>query len=209
MRFTDELRALTDDAHRTAERSPFITELLAGRRTAGEYAALLRQYEAIYAALEALVRASSDPLIAHFADPLLERSSAIEHDLLALRAAGIDVPDDVVPATSRFVAHLHGIAGEPVRLLAHHYLRYLGDLSGGQIIGRLAARHYDIPEDALHMWDFAGIDKPKRYKDAYRARLDEHIVTPRERGQFIQEAIYGYDINGAVFADLEATPATT
>ena len=88
------------------------------------------------------------------------------------------------------------------QLLAHHYLRYLGDLSGGQAIGALVARHYQVPREQLTMWDFSDIDAPKRVKDAYRAHLDE-ITDPAVREEFLAETKLGYELAGELFTALE------
>ncbi|WP_431712105.1 biliverdin-producing heme oxygenase [Glutamicibacter uratoxydans] len=97
---------------------------------------------------------------------------------------------------------LHQAATEPARLVAHHYLRYLGDLSGGLAIGKLVARHYGIGYEALNMWDFGEIEKPKLYKDAYRAKLDALGADPQIGAAILDEAKRGFQWNKAIFEDL-------
>ncbi|MFC3184480.1 biliverdin-producing heme oxygenase [Pseudoglutamicibacter albus] len=93
--------------------------------------------------------------------------------------------------------------GLPERLIAHHYLRYLGDLSGGQAIGALVARHYNIPSELLTMWKFPTIDKPKIYKDAYRIHLD-HFAQQANQAEIVDEARLGFALNRNLFVELGA-----
>ena len=98
--------------------------------------------------------------------------------------------------------HIRAAADDPARIVAHHYLRYLGDLSGGQIIGRLVERHYGIAPGDLSMWRFEGIDKHKPYKDEYRAKLNVYAVTPERVSSLLEEAAKGFTLNKALFREL-------
>ena len=66
--------------------------------------------------------------------------------------------------------------------VAHHYTRYLGDLSGGQAIGRILDREFALGGRRLAFYAFAAVPKPKPYKDAYRARLDALGLERRGQG---------------------------
>ncbi len=66
--------------------------------------------------------------------------------------------------------------------VAHHYTRYLGDLSGGQAIGRILDRDFDLGGRGISFYSFESVPKPKPYKDAYRARLDALGTTPAGEG---------------------------
>ena len=86
---------------------------------------------------------------------------ALERDLDVL--AGPDWPRTIalLPEGKRYaevVAAASGGAGD--RLLAHAYTRYLGDLSGGQVIGRLLGRSLGMTEEALSFYRFAAIEDP-------------------------------------------------
>lgn len=200
-RFSLRLRETTMAPHRNAESETFIVDLMAGRLDTAAYVALLEQYSAIYDALESQVHARvSEPVIAAFHDEHLERASAVAQDLDALSGTGRHAPR-VLDATRALAERIaSGLPAE--RLLAHHYLRYLGDLSGGLAIARLVARHYDIPPEALNMYSFPGIPKPKLFKDEYRAKLDSATLSDEQQNDFIDEAALGYRLNQAVFHDL-------
>ncbi len=204
--FSARLKDVTKADHDEAEGSEFITTLMNGTRSSRDYVLLLSQYTYIYAALETGVRAlAGDPDLAAIFDLRLERSPQIKADLDGLLPAhGLaDIPAPL-PATRDYVQHIRAAAQDPARIVAHHYLRYLGDLSGGQIIGRLVERHYGIAQDDLSMWRFEGIDKYKPYKDEYRAKLDAYAVTPERASSLLDEAAKGFTLNKALFGELLA-----
>lgn len=202
--FSTQLKEVTQVDHNEAENSEFITTLMNGSRTARDYVLLLSQYTYIYNALEVEVRAlAADPELAPIFDPRLERSKRIQDDLaLLLPLHGFtDIPE-ALNGTREYVNQIHEAAKDPARLVAHHYLRYLGDLSGGQIIGRLVERHYAVSQDALSMWRFEGIDKHKPYKDEYRGKLNDYAVTSDRADALLDEAAKGFVLNKALFGDL-------
>lgn len=189
--------------HEAAEGSTFMAELLDGRLTAQAYADLLLRLRRVYAALEEVVAEHrADPVVAAVHDPALERLAAIDADL-AHWAPGVD-PDDVdSPAASAYVDRIRAGAAWGGLLVAHHYTRYLGDLSGGQVIGRVLQRTFDLPEGVgVCFYDFAQIAKLKPYKDDYRARLDALDLTPGEVERVVDEVRAVFSLNQAVFEEL-------
>ncbi|WP_152351685.1 biliverdin-producing heme oxygenase [Brachybacterium subflavum] len=205
--FAQRLREATRAEHSDAESKGFITALMGGELGELDYWRLLGQYLPLYIALEEAIgeAAGRSELAASFHDERLARADAIRADLTARFGTVDPVVDGVrlaapLAATLSYAERIRS-ASVPA-LLAHHYLRYLGDLSGGQAIGALVARHYAVPREQLTMWDFSEIDAPKRVKDAYRARLDA-ITDPAVQEEFLAEAREGYRLAGALFAGLD------
>lgn len=199
----DALHDATMEAHEQAEHATFISRLLGGEGTPDGLVALLSQSLPIYQALEDACRAvGSDPRIAPILDSRLDRTNALVGDLEVHRAAG-RAYDAVLPATEAYVAELRACAGNAPALIGHHYVRYLGDLSGGQILATLVRRHYGL-EDGLGFYDFTEIAKPKLYKDDYRAALNALPLSETDRAGAIDAAIRAFDLNHRVFLDLEA-----
>lgn len=202
--FSTRLKEVTRADHDAAESSEFITTLMNGSRSARDYVLLMSQYTYIYSALESEVRVLADePELAPIFDLRLERSESIRADLeLLLPAYGFSEIPEALRATQEYVGQIQRAATEPARLVAHHYLRYLGDLSGGQIIGRLVERHYGIAQDALSMWRFEGIDKHKPYKDEYRTKLNDFAITAGRAEALLEEAAKGFVLNKTLFREL-------
>jgi heme oxygenase (biliverdin-producing, ferredoxin) len=202
------VRELTQADHHEAETSAFIADLLGGRRTGRDYALLLSQYEHLYTQLERSVSLSRDTTgldtVADLFDPVLERAALIRRDLAnLLPAVGLDQAPEALPATRAYVRRIAEVEEDCARLAAHHYLRYLGDLSGGQAIGRMVSRHYGLTEDQLAMYRFEGIEKPKAYKDGYRLKLDTLGLSPEQEDAFIEEASRGFRLNREMFRELD------
>jgi heme oxygenase len=198
------LRDATQDVHRRAEAEPFIADLMAGTRSRDDFTRLTGQLRPIYAAIEPAVAAlRADGRLADLLDPRLDRVAAIDHDLAALAngdAAALTRPLD---ATRAYVKRVRAVAGSEPRLLAHHYVRYLGDLSGGQIIASLMRRHYGIPDEALTFYAFEGIGSKGGFKTAYRRHLDVVLADPSFYDEMLDETRSAYEANRRVFAELD------
>ncbi|MDN5745179.1 MAG: biliverdin-producing heme oxygenase [Nocardioidaceae bacterium] len=189
--------------HEAAESTTFMAELLDGRLTRQAYADLLLRMHSVYAALEQTVgEHRADPVVAAVYDPALERLAAIEADL-RLWAPGIDPESIDSPAVAAYVARIHAAGAWGGLLVAHHYTRYLGDLSGGQVIGRVLQRTFDLPEGrGVDFYEFPAIPKPKPYKDGYRARLDGLGLTPAEVLHVVEEVKVVFTLNQGLFNEL-------
>lgn len=200
------LREHTAHAHEQAEGSTFMADLLEGNLDAAAYAALSAQLWFVYSALEQATRTVRNTDLAQpFAQPALERRKRIEHDLTTL--LGQDWQDNIqlLPATARYMTRLAEIATpEHAHLvIAHHYVRYLGDLSGGQVIARMMHNHYNISEDALTFYDFSAVGRLPHFRTEYRTNLDNLALTSTQREELLNEAAVAFACNSAVFADLE------
>ncbi|TQF68427.1 biliverdin-producing heme oxygenase [Rhodococcus spelaei] len=202
----ERIRTETDAAHRQTEQSRFVGDLLAGKLTPAGHAALLGQTYLVYLALEEAGRAQAEhPVAAPFIDDELLRTEALEADLEFLLGADWRSQVTALPATTRYIERLNEIAFDwPAGFVAHHYIRYMGDLSGGQIIRRMLERAYGYTTDGLRFYIFDQIEKPKLYKDAYRAKLDAAPLSDEDQHRLIDEVKLAYQLNGDLFADLEA-----
>ncbi len=203
--FSQQLREATDEAHQAAERSAFVGDLVEGRLTLHEFAGLVAQLHAVYIVLEEAVAACDDPVAAPFFRRELDRAPALAADLDHL------VPDPatrppLVPATIDYCDRVREIGATWTGgLLAHHYVRYLGDLSGGQILGRVIQRVYELPDGlGTAAYRFEHIDSPKRFKDEYRDALDRVPFDDDERARIVAEANRAFAHNTAMFEELSA-----
>lgn len=198
------IRRASAAAHREAEGAPFVQDLLAGRLPVEGYVHLAAQHEAIYRVLEAAVAANADPAVAPFLAPELARLPALEADLAFLAGPGWRDRVPVLAATEAYCDHLHRVTGTwPGGLLAHHYVRYLGDLSGGQVIGRVLARVYRFEDErGTAFYRFPAIPSPKAHKVRYRQLLDALPWAEPDRQRLIDEVGVAYRLNAAVFGAL-------
>ena len=187
--------------HQAAEDSPFMSELMAGRVNEAGYAAYLLRLRAVYAALEETLPAhAADPIVAAVHDSALDRLAAIDADLDHWLPGGARTVDS--PAAAAYCERVRAAGAWGGLLAAHHYTRYLGDLSGGQAIGRVLARTFGLEGRGIAFYDFPEIAKPKIFKDGYRARLDALELTEDEVARIVDEVKVAFRLNQAVFAEL-------
>ena len=207
-----ELRSRTLSAHERAETAPFVRQLLGGALPLSAYTALVAQNHAIYSALETVAeRWRGDRVGGAFVLDELTRVPHLEADLRQLLGDqwATRAQDLLVPATGRYVARLHDVAGAwPYAFVAHHYVRYLGDLSGGQIIRTNLARVYGADgRRSTGFYNFTEIDKIKPFRDRYRILLDQAPLPTEQQRLVVAEAVVAFELNHAVFVDLAARVA--
>lgn len=207
--FSQALRERTRAVHEESEGSGFIQDLMSGRGSREDYTAMLAQHYFIYGALEEAAEwVSADPIVASFLSPALTRLPAIEADLEFLLGDGWLDRISPLPATFRYTARIREVGRDwPAGYVAHHYTRYLGDLSGGQVIRTLLQRQYGFETNGVGFYLFADIAKPKLFKDTYRARLDAVAWPEDERERVIAETGRAFRFNTELFDDLAAAKA--
>ena len=166
--FADRLWARTEPLHRQAERSGIVRDLLRGQASPRAYALLLRNLLPIYAALErGLERLAGSPIVGPLAQPEVFRASALRADLAQLDGAGLPL----LGSGCRYADRIDEAARNGGALLvAHAYVRYLGDLNGGQILKRLLGQRLDLGPECLTYYDFP--DDAAILAEEYRASID-------------------------------------
>ncbi|MGQ0845351.1 MAG: biliverdin-producing heme oxygenase [Sporichthyaceae bacterium] len=202
------IREDTREVHEHAEHAPFIQDLLGGRLGLEGYARLVVQHQAIYTELEAAVAANSDPVVGEFLAAELSRLAALRADLDYLREAGVATASPVLAATQRYCEHIRTVCFQrPAALLAHHYVRYLGDLSGGMIVARVLRRHLELPDErGTSFYAFPELASPREFKLRYRALLDALPWGEAERDALIAEVHLAYQFNAEILYSLGADP---
>jgi heme oxygenase len=208
--FSTALRERSRSAHSSSEGAGFMSDLMTGEGTREDYIALVVQHWFMYDALErAADRMRRDPVASAFISDELTRLPALEADLEFLIGPDWRETISPVPTTQRYSQRIDDVcASWPGGFVAHHYTRYLGDLSGGQFIGRLMARRFGFDRDGVAFYLFDGIPDPKVFKEVYRGRLDAAPWDAAEQERIIDEVLLAYRFNTEVFDDLAAAKAT-
>lgn len=212
------LKAATRELHAAAERSGVMLALLRGRIEWPAYLSLLRNLRALYAALEA----GLDQLPAGAAGPgvwrpELRRLPALDQDLAhwrAVEAAPAAAPaaspePPLVPATQAYTIRLQTLATQAPGLLpAHAYVRYLGDLYGGQVLSRLVRQQFKLPEGpGTSFYEFGEAGQVEQLRADFRSALDALPLTPPQAAAFIEEACQGFRLHGQMFEQIQAQSA--
>ncbi|MFC8290766.1 heme oxygenase (biliverdin-producing) [Streptomyces sp. NPDC057242] len=204
--FSTLIRTASHEQHTEAETSSFMGDLLGGRLGVDAYARYTEQLWFVYRALEEGAEAlRGDPVAGPFIQPELFRTAALEQDLAHLRGPGWQDGVSPLPATTAYAERVAECARDwPAGYVAHHYTRYLGDLSGGQIIRDRAERTWGFARkgDGVRFYVFEEISNPAAFKRAYRELLDGVNADDLEKQRIVDECKRAFAFNSAVFHQL-------
>jgi heme oxygenase len=195
--FSAMLKEASWGAHERAAQAPFMAQLIGGDLALERYADLVVQMYFAYRALEGAADAlDDDPVAGPFVTDRLTRLPALEADLAHLLGPDWASTIEPLPATSAYVDRLHEVCFTwPGGFVGHHYVRYLGDLSGGQYIGKVVARTYGLDGDGVQFFRFEAIDDLAGFKDDYRDLLDAAPWDLDEKRRIIDEILLAYQLN--------------
>nr|WSY55408.1 biliverdin-producing heme oxygenase [Streptomyces sp. NBC_00886] len=204
--FSTVIRTASHEQHVEAETSTFMSDLLGGRLGVDACARYTEQLWFVYEALETgAERLAADPVTGPFIRAELFRLPALERDLAHLRGAGWRSGLTALPATRAYADRVRECAEEwPAGYIAHHYTRYLGDLSGGQIIRDNAERTWGFSRkgDGVRFYVFEGIGNPAAFKRGYRELLDGVRVDDLEKQRIVAECKFAFALNTGIFRTL-------
>lgn len=202
--FADELRKATWTDHEAAEYTAYMQALLGGQVPREGYADMVAQHYFAYVALEEVGHGlADDPVAGPFVIAALERLAALENDLEVLY--GSDWRERITPSlpTHTYVARIRQTADWPGGFIAHHYTRYMGDLSGGQVIRKAAERAYGFKgNDGVGFYVFPDIPDYMAFKVAYRDLINAAGLDEVQRKRVVAETLLAYQLNTEVLVDL-------
>lgn len=203
------LRESSRSQHSEAENSTFVVRLMKGELSLEAYTAYLSNLAHLYQALEKQARTGTPfPTSSELWDSRLERLDAITSDLTQLGISDWAASTSPSGNMARYIEHLNSLDGRAdFRLVAHHYTRYLGDLSGGQAISALVARHYGASPEQLSFYRFTGINDLVRFKEHYRAQLDGLDLLAEQTKTLVAEVQRAFVFNQSVFEELGSSAA--
>lgn len=204
--FSETLRTATWADHESAESEGYLSALMAGRLSEHDYGEMVGQHYFAYTALDGVSRALADhPVAGRFVFPELYREPALERDLATIYGSGWRERITPSKSTRTLVARIQQVADWPAGYVAHHYTRYLGDLSGGQFIRMELQKIYGYAKGGgVDFYLFDELGSLPRFKTEYRSRLDElgTGLGERERERMIGEVKLAYQLNTEVLGDL-------
>ena len=205
MSFSADLKEGTKESHSAAENTKFVASFLRGVVDYEEYRNLLTNFYYVYDTMEQRIRETEDPMVQAIRSESLERKEGIERDLEYYY--GSEWRDKQIPseACNKYCARINEIAEEsPYLLVAHHYTRYIGDLSGGKILKEITARVLKPPAGkGLDFYEFPSIPDAKLFKQNYRACLDNLGTSVPQENALIAEANYAFELNMNLFDEIQ------
>jgi heme oxygenase (biliverdin-producing, ferredoxin) len=201
-----KLREGTSQNHSQAESARFIRCFMKGVFERESYSKLLEAFYFIYSALEnELEKHKSDSILSNIYFPALYRKESIEKDLSFFKCKSWKDKLSESRATQNYVNRIKEVSQDKSYLLvAHSYVRYLGDLSGGQILKKIAAKAMDIGEKGgLDFYEFPELKSPNEFKKSYREALDKLPISSIQEDEVLEEAKSVFNMNQSIFLELE------
>ena len=189
--FSIQIKEGTKKSHSAAENTSFVASFLRGVVSKESYKKLISDLYFVYSAMEEEVDNLKDhPIIGQIQLPDLNRVNALEKDVRFFYGPiwrSLITPSE---ACNQYVNRIREVAkNEPELLVGHHYTRYLGDLSGGQILKGIAEKALALGDgQGLKFYDFEKIEDTKAYKAGYRGILDGLPITEQQANAIIVEA---------------------
>lgn len=207
---SSSLKAGTKSVHRAAENVRFVRDFLKGAVPKESYIALLKALYHVYSTLERALDTLPEHM-KHVDFGLLKRAATLEADIRHHAGQAAGAKFDAGPpsqAAAQYVERLHTLAKEePYLLLAHAYTRYLGDLSGGQILARSATKAYNLSPGGggteFYAFDQIGSSPQdlKAFKKSYRASLDALRLPTQKADALVAEAGKAFCMNMLIFEE--------
>jgi heme oxygenase len=154
---------------------------------------------------EEIGRLADHPVVGQINFAALNRRESLEQDLAFYFGGDWRSSIKATPGAQAYVARLHSVAREaPELLVGHHYTRYIGDLSGGQILKKIAQKAMNLGEhDGLRFYEFDSIPDEKGFKVNYRAVLDGLPIDQATADRIVAEANEAFHCNMKMFQELE------
>jgi heme oxygenase len=204
-----QLREGTKVSHTLAENTAFMKCFLKGIVEKAPFRKLTADLYFVYSALEAeMLRHRSHAVVGSLYFPELLRKAKLEDDLAYYYGENWQSEISPTPEGEKYVARIREVSDtNPALLVAHAYVRYMGDLSGGQSLRNIARSAMDLPPDrgtGLHEFDQIPTAEARReFKGRYRDALNALPVNEALAQAIVEEANTAFQLNRNVFHELE------
>ena len=203
------LREGTQKSHTLAENTAFMKCFLKGIVEREPFRQLVANLYFVYRTLEAEMRRHANhSVVGPMYFPLLERASHLEKDLLFYY--GADWRNEIMasPEGLHYVGRIREVANQnPSLLVAHAYVRYMGDLSGGQGLKAIIRSALELPDGVgTAFYEFEAIptvEARRVFKERYRNALNALPIENSLAQQIVDEANLAFQLNRNVVHELE------
>ena len=203
-----QLREGTKKSHTMAENTGFVACFLKGVVEKTSYRKLISDLYFVYKAMEEeidkLVQ-EDHPVIKHIGFKELFRRQTLEKDLEFYYGNNWLDQIKISESAQSYVNRIRLVANEsPELLVGHHYTRYIGDLSGGQILKKIAKKALNLRgDDGLNFYEFKLIEDEKLFKKSYSETLNKLPIDQKIADNIIEEANEAFAYNMNMFRELE------
>lgn len=199
------LREGTKKSHSMAENMGFIKCFLKGVVEKNSYRKLAANLYFVYGAMEEeMENLQNHPIVGKIYFPELNRQSSLAKDLQFYYGSNWKNEIQITPSGQAYVDRIRYIAkNSPELFAAHSYTRYLGDLSGGQILKNIAQKAMNLDSEGTAFYEFETISDEKAFKNMYRQALNDLPVDEDTAQKIVDEANDAFGMNMKMFQELE------
>jgi len=201
-----KLREGTKKSHSMAENVGFVKCFLKGVVEKSSYRKLVGNLYFVYSAIEEeMERNREHPIVSKIYFPELNRKQNLEQDLSYYWGTNWRDVVSPSPAAQAYISRIQEVsANAPELLVAHSYTRYLGDLSGGQILKGIAVTAMKLSDGkGTAFYEFPTISDEKAFKNMYRQAMNDLPVDDATADRIVDEANAAFGMNMKMFNELE------
>lgn len=202
-----QLREGTTKSHSMAENVSFVKSFLGGVVDKSSYRKLLSNLYFVYDAIEQQMLINQNhPSIRQIYFKELNRKQSLEQDLLYYYGHDWKKLVSPSPAAQIYINRINSVGrDQPELLIAHAYTRYMGDLSGGQILKKIACSAMNLSDkQGVSFYDFDSIHDSKAFKSMYKRTLDNLPITDNQAKAIVSEANVAFSLNMKLFQELNS-----
>lgn len=200
------LREGTKKSHTMAENVGFVKCFLKGVVEKKSYRKLVTNLYFVYKTMEEeMTKLQNHPVISKIYFPELNRKESLERDLYFYYGANWREEIKLSEAGQAYVDRIKEVAkSEPELLVAHCYTRYLGDLSGGQILKKISQKAMNLNDgEGTAFYEFKDIPNEKEFKNKYRQAMNDLPIDRETAEKIVDEANAAFGRNMELFQELE------
>nr|YP_009394357.1 Heme oxygenase [Leptosiphonia brodiei]ARW62919.1 Heme oxygenase [Leptosiphonia brodiei] len=202
-----QLREGTTKSHSMAENVSFVKSFLGGLVHKDSYRKLIANLYFVYQAMEEQIEQHKNHVAVNaIYFPQLCRKESLIKDLKYYYGDNWLNQIKPSPATQSYINRIRQISyNSPELLIAHSYTRYIGDLSGGQILKKIAKNTMDLSDDdGTAFYDFDLIQDEVKFKNNYRDSINNIPLSTKQIEQIISEANTAFNLNMQMFQELNS-----
>jgi heme oxygenase len=194
----DFLKSKTWSLHVEAEKTGVVADIIRQQIIMRDYLNFVYNLERVYRTLESEMvwLGRFEPLQEFFTSKLF-RHGRLRRDYENLLSRQTLVAlGPLYPVTVEYCSHISRAQNfKPTAMLAHIYVRYLGDLNGGQVLRRLLKSSLRLSDDCLSFYDFPSINNIHQFTSEFRNALDAIVLTESERDEVHRAAMDAFRFN--------------
>ncbi|MCJ8278514.1 MAG: heme oxygenase (biliverdin-producing) [Rivularia sp. ALOHA_DT_140] len=201
-----KLRSGTQHSHQKTENIGFMKCFVKGIVDRNCFAKFLSNLYFVYSELEAAIENHKNhPCLSIIYFEELNRKANLEKDLEFYY--GSDWQNQIAPSSQaqNYISRIRELSvKEPELLIGHAYTRYMGDLSGGQMLQKVVQSTLKLEGyQGTSFYNFEQIPDKTAFKNKYREALDKVPVDDTTAEKIVAEANKSFQFNMEMAKELE------